>query len=47
MSDIGAFELVTGASVQSLSEWGLIVMAFLLVALFGWSGRRLARRERA
>ena len=47
VSDIGAFELVTGASVQSLSEWGLIVMAFLLVALFGWSGRRLARRERA
>ena len=46
-SDIGAFELVTGASVPSLSQWGLIVMAFLLVALFGWSGRRLARRERA
>jgi hypothetical protein len=46
VSDIGAFELVTGASVPSLSEWGLIVMAFLLVALFGWRGRRLARRER-
>jgi CSLREA domain-containing protein len=40
-SDIGAFELVTGASVPGVTVWGLVALAVLMAA---FSGRRLRRR---
>ena len=44
-SDIGAFELVTGVAVPSLSVWGLVAMALLLAAAYLWRARRRSNRQ--